>query len=297
MTVSVVIPYYNDSPVFERCLNSVYRQTRPVDEVIIVDDCSNDSDKLRVIIERYDTIEKKIKYVRNQENKNGAYSRNIGMNIASSKYIALLDADDFWLEDHIETCLENIRDVDYVFSNVIRVYRNGGEEKRKVNDPTLLSTPFDIIFESPPQTSSFFFRATVINKVLFDESLRRHQDYQFLCDLIMSGVAYKYVDAYTTCYVQSHRALSSRYDFESSIKFFDERESLFTQDKLKRFLLRVIIGKLPMIQNELNYYCQRYQVLNFLHDFKFLLLASKVKNKRIKSILKSMAKILYRKDR
>jgi len=297
MTVSVVIPYYNDAPVFERCLNSVYRQTRPVDEVIIVDDCSNDSDKLRLIIERYDAIDKKIRYVRNQENKNGAYSRNIGMKIASSKYIALLDADDFWLEDHIETCLENIRDVDYVFSNVIRVHRDGREEKRKVSNPTLLSTPFDIIFESPPQTSSFFFRATVINKVLFDESLRRHQDYQFLCDLIMSGIVYKYVDAYTTCYVQSHRTLSSRYDFESSIKFFDERESLFTQDKLKRFLLRVIIGKLPMIQNELSFYCQRYQVLNFLYDFKFLLLASKVKNKRIKSILKSMAKILYRKDR
>ncbi|TNU23480.1 glycosyltransferase family 2 protein, partial [Escherichia coli] len=42
-SVSVVIPYYNDSPRIEKCLDSICSQTRQAIEVIIVDDCSKDS--------------------------------------------------------------------------------------------------------------------------------------------------------------------------------------------------------------------------------------------------------------
>ncbi|MEX5996077.1 glycosyltransferase [Providencia vermicola] len=73
--VSVVIPYYNDSPVFERCLKSVVLQSLKPKEIIIIDDCSTDSEKLKVIINNYIILDNNINilYFRNIENKNGAY--------------------------------------------------------------------------------------------------------------------------------------------------------------------------------------------------------------------------------
>ncbi|MGL6382084.1 glycosyltransferase family 2 protein [Aeromonas caviae] len=49
-SISVVIPYFNDSPVIERCLNSVFKQTHRPNQIIIVDDCSDDSSVLRDIV-------------------------------------------------------------------------------------------------------------------------------------------------------------------------------------------------------------------------------------------------------
>ncbi|EHY2747434.1 glycosyltransferase, partial [Escherichia coli] len=51
-SVSVVIPYYNDSPRIEKCLDSICSQTRQAIEVIIVDDCSKDSALLLKIIDK-----------------------------------------------------------------------------------------------------------------------------------------------------------------------------------------------------------------------------------------------------
>src|SRR5262249_31104546 len=41
-TVSVIIPTYNGSAFLLDCLSSVFRQTQPPDEIIVVDDCSKD---------------------------------------------------------------------------------------------------------------------------------------------------------------------------------------------------------------------------------------------------------------
>lgn len=52
-SVSVVIPYYNDSPRIEKCLDSICSQTGQAIEVIIVDDCSKDSALLLKIIDKF----------------------------------------------------------------------------------------------------------------------------------------------------------------------------------------------------------------------------------------------------
>ncbi|HDX7904916.1 TPA: glycosyltransferase family 2 protein, partial [Escherichia coli] len=69
-SVSVVIPYYNDSPRIEKCLDSICSQTRQAIEVIIVDDCSKDSALLLKIIDKFKN-KINIRYLRNDENKNG----------------------------------------------------------------------------------------------------------------------------------------------------------------------------------------------------------------------------------
>lgn len=90
-TVSVVISLYNKGKYVERALSSVFAQTYPPLEVIIVDDGSTDDGHEKVL----NFNNPKIILIK-QENKGPGSARNTGLAIAKGKYIAFLDADDEW---------------------------------------------------------------------------------------------------------------------------------------------------------------------------------------------------------
>lgn len=239
--ISVVIPYYNDSKSITRCLNSIKNQTIQVKEIIIIDDNSNDTNKLRSIINNFPL--KNIIYNKNTRNMNAAFSRNLGFAIASGDYIALLDADDYWEKEHLEKSLENLKitNADFIFSNVIEEISSNNYRYRKVTDPDTINNKFDILFYSPPQTNSFFFKKSITTSIKFDESLKRHQDYQFLLS-ILSNPKYKtvYVDQYTSFYCISTRSFSSRIDIDSMFRFWRDNQSLFTSKLLEKKIVSLI---------------------------------------------------------
>jgi glycosyltransferase involved in cell wall biosynthesis len=89
--VSVVIPVYNGERYLAATIESVLAQTRPPDEVIVVDDGSTDGSAQ--IAERYAT-----RGVRchSQANAGGGAARNRGIALSRGDFIAFLDADDLW---------------------------------------------------------------------------------------------------------------------------------------------------------------------------------------------------------
>ncbi len=106
--VAVVIPYYNGSEYIERALSSVFRQTMPPDEVIVVNDGSRDDEASFL-----SSLEKKYPIqVINKANGGQGDARNTGVFSAKSKYICFLDQDDFFLDDHIEILLSHVPDND-----------------------------------------------------------------------------------------------------------------------------------------------------------------------------------------
>jgi glycosyltransferase involved in cell wall biosynthesis len=103
-TVSVIIPTYNRQPFLQRAIDSVLRQSRKVNEIIIVDDGSKDG-TAHFINNTYPQIQ----YIF-QANKGISNARNRGIKAASGEWIAFLDSDDEWLPRKIEnqlTALEN----------------------------------------------------------------------------------------------------------------------------------------------------------------------------------------------
>ena len=124
--VSVVIPAYNAEPFIVDALKSVHRQTwRPI-EVVVVDDGSTDRTAEIVAEFSESVLNDATGYcaVRclKQSNKGPSTARNSGILAAGGEIIALLDADDLWL-DHKLRCqmvlLERNPDMDFVFSNVL----------------------------------------------------------------------------------------------------------------------------------------------------------------------------------
>src|SRR4051812_30004149 len=95
MTISAVIPTYNHAKYITFAIDSVLAQTKPVDEIIVVDDGSVDG--TREVVEQY---RGRVQYVR-QENAGVGAARNNGARLATGNWVAFLDADDGWLPDKI----------------------------------------------------------------------------------------------------------------------------------------------------------------------------------------------------
>ncbi|QGV94654.1 glycosyltransferase family 2 protein [Klebsiella pneumoniae] len=247
MKISVVIPYHNDSKTIARAIKNAINQSHQPHEIIIIDDFSDDSTQLQEIIgEIKEQTNIEIKYIRNTNNMNGAYSRNVGIVSSTGQFVALLDADDFWKSCHLEQALSTLinNKSDFVFSNIINISSDGVETIRKVTNPELLENKFDVLLHSPPQTSSFFFcREKILEAgILFDESLSRHQDYQFFLDVLNSGLKTSYLDSYSTYYYLGNgkRNLKET-QFHSMLGFWEKNKNLFTSKKLAPMINRVLL--------------------------------------------------------
>lgn len=94
--VTVVIPTWNRAGSLRRALDSVFAQTRPPDEVIVVDDGSSDGTR-RMVREGYP----RASYLF-QENRGVAAARNRGAEKAGGDWLAFLDSDDEWLPRKLE---------------------------------------------------------------------------------------------------------------------------------------------------------------------------------------------------
>lgn len=98
MKISVIIPLYNKANYIRRTLESIFAQTLPVYEIIVIDDGSTDNGADIVEAHYSDSVI----LLRHQSNCGVSAARNTGIIAASGDYIAFLDADDYWQPTHFD---------------------------------------------------------------------------------------------------------------------------------------------------------------------------------------------------
>lgn len=92
-----IIPSYNYGQYIERAIDSVLAQTRPADEVIVIDDGSTDDTLAR--LEKY---RGRIRVVQNRRNLGLAATRNRAIALTDAEYIVCVDADDWCAPNYFE---------------------------------------------------------------------------------------------------------------------------------------------------------------------------------------------------
>ena len=92
--VSVIVPVYNVESYIGRCVDSLILQSLKEVEIILVDDGSTDFSG--IICDKYASVDSRITVI-HQKNCGLSGARNIGMSVATGKYIMFVDADD-WCE-------------------------------------------------------------------------------------------------------------------------------------------------------------------------------------------------------
>ena len=108
LLVSIITPIYNSEKYLAESVESVLRQTHENFELILINDCSSDSSKK--IAEKYKDADARVKLLELKQNSGAGVARNKGIEMAKGRFIAFLDADDFWseykLEKQVQTMLE-----------------------------------------------------------------------------------------------------------------------------------------------------------------------------------------------
>ncbi|SCB26899.1 Glycosyltransferase, GT2 family [Bradyrhizobium shewense] len=139
--VAVVIPTFNRATTILETLKSVLKQTLPVNEIIIVDDCSSDETVCLVESVRSSIV----RVMRNQTNVGAAESRNRGAFATKNSWIAFLDSDDVWTPDKLEQdlrALERNPDAIAIASNHVAETDGGNLQpatrKERIAEPLAL---------------------------------------------------------------------------------------------------------------------------------------------------------------
>lgn len=174
--VTVIIPTHKGSQYVTSAVESVLNQTYQNIEIIVIDDNglgTNEQVQTRSRLTEY-IDSKRIKYIPHEVNKNGSAARNTGFKNSTGEYICLLDDDDEYYPDKVEreaTALDQLSDEwGLVFCS--------GEGSKKAKSGEIL---FDVLIHSVViGSNSFMVRREIWEKLNgFDESFRRHQDYEF----------------------------------------------------------------------------------------------------------------------
>jgi succinoglycan biosynthesis protein ExoO len=114
--ISVIIPAYNTEAYIAQAIESALRQTLNNIEVIVVDDAS--TDKTLAVVKSF--TDKRLKVIANQENMGVSVARNLAIRQAKGKWIAVLDSDDWYAPERLETLLmiANTENADMVADDV-----------------------------------------------------------------------------------------------------------------------------------------------------------------------------------
>ena len=98
MKISVVIPAYNGAATIANAIESILRQTRPPDEIIVSDDCS--TDQTAGVADRYAG---RVRYVGRPQNGGLSANRNTGVRASQGDWLLFLDQDDVLLPHALES--------------------------------------------------------------------------------------------------------------------------------------------------------------------------------------------------
>lgn len=189
--ISVITPVYNASEYIDKNIRSVLSQ-HEVGEHVLVDDGSSD-DSWELIL-KWKSLDSRVIAVRHADNKNHgrSRSRNLGIKTAKGKYIAFLDADDYFLPNRFNKdiyILENDISIDGVYNAIGAHYYSEKMQKNlnKAFDITTVSesiSPEKLFFHLHPFGDKGYFsgngltvRNTIFDKVgYFNESLEVGED-------------------------------------------------------------------------------------------------------------------------
>ena len=188
--VSIIIPVHNGALTICRALDSIVNQ-HVSKEVIIVDDFSSDGTEsivelwekekqpsFKIVYRELDALRPKLYRATGAPN----IARNEGVKLAKGKWIAFLDADDYWVSGKLQAQLDVLFENPYCHFCSTGFYREDANTGKKTkllsNDGKTLFTVFEVI------TGKFQVFPSIPSSLLIEkEYYIEHDEYAFLTDI------------------------------------------------------------------------------------------------------------------
>lgn len=230
-TFSIVIPTYQRHERLKRAVKSILNQQYKNYEIIIVNDDQNDKE----IFTLFDKANiSSITIINNSRTKGGNGARNTGIIAASGKYIALLDDDDEWKENHLSELFkvtEN-RNAKCVIASH-EVENENTWIKHEFTHHEFSLSEFLLGNIQIGASSTICFEKELCDKIgLFDEELQRHQDLDLILRFLVQNKIYTTRSSSVKIY--GHNIVNYKKIRDSKKLFLNKAQNLIQDKKLFR---------------------------------------------------------------
>jgi glycosyltransferase involved in cell wall biosynthesis len=189
---SVIIPTHKRPALLERALKSVKSQdsSLPCEVIVVADEASSADDEVCRRLLGPDDI-----HIRRNGPPGPSLSRNLGIDLASGRYIMFLDDDDAWQPDLLSRLAgqQEIREGRFVYFDCIVV-----KEKRSGPHPEFISElPLDttgrlnelVHIQNQIHMSCVVFPRALIGSTRFDPFMRAYEDWDFMLGIFRKEMA------------------------------------------------------------------------------------------------------------
>jgi len=205
--ISIVTPCYNAGRSISDTIESVLAQTYTDWEMLIIDDCSNDSSS--DIIRQYAARDSRIKYIcTDQPSGSPTLPRNIGIENARGEYIAFLDSDDLWLPTKLEHQLALFQEekVAIAYTNYEKIDVRGQRRGRRVIAPPTV-TYRQLLKGNVMGCLTVMYEVGKVGDVRFKKI--GHEDYALWLSILKKGYIARNTNTVEALYRVSRNSLSS----------------------------------------------------------------------------------------
>ena len=223
--VSVIVPIYNAEDTLLDTLASISNQTFSDTEVLMINDCSSDSSP--DIMDIYAAQDSRFKSVHLKKNYGApAGPRNIGIDLACGKWVALIDSDDIWHEEKIERQLLAMEENGVLFSST-SMFNFSNSQGLSFPDSDYTSTKlitFDMqLRQFLTPTSSVMVSRELISKVRFNENPKYK--------------AREDVD----CFLRCHELISHSVKIKGALLAYRVRDGQISGNKIKMVMRHLYV--------------------------------------------------------
>lgn len=263
--VSVLVPVYNVEKYLKECLDSISNQTLKDIEIICINDGSTDSSL--AILNEYALRDNRFKVV-NKENSGYGASLNIALSMAQSKYIGIIEPDDYiepeMLECFYEKAEEHNLDFikgDYYTYETIPIIKNTlfvSFDKSRVYDKVIKPIDYNEVFNGSASIWSAVYNSEFLkkNNICFLETPgASFQDTSFWIRVLFSANRALFINKAFNHYridneLSSVKSNSKVFCICDEIHFL---EKLYKNDAEKRLIINTLkIDKYTWNYNRLN---------------------------------------------
>lgn len=186
-SISIIIPTYNDAFYLERSLLSIAAQTVMPDEIIVVDDGSQ-NDYAEKICSSKKLSKLNIRFFK-IDNSGPSGARNFGFKKSNGEYTLFLDADDLLPKKTIQTYLQEVKNLSKNYFGINGIMKNFGRifntsnsfiDEKDLN-PELIGRKNQL----QGQISCYLLRSDYLHsESCFNESLSHYEDFELILRLI-----------------------------------------------------------------------------------------------------------------
>ena len=233
--ITAIIPVFNASETIKYAVRSIQNQNMKEIEILLVDDHSSDN-SLEVI---NDLIieDKRIKLIKNKQNKGILYSRSIGALKAKGKYIMALDNDDLFIFGIFNKCYDEAEknNLDIIEFSGIQICQNCKIDPKNIYIPYYLRFKKDGLIVNQPELSKFIYLKNntsysydfidvfvwgkliktkiyrkaikLIRKFIFNYNIYLTEDKILTVALFRVANSFKYIDIYGIIYIENQYSI------------------------------------------------------------------------------------------